>query len=241
MHHPGEVWFLPPEALECGDPKPRRHVLLTSCEDHDDNAVFAYATRSRTEMILGGACYLLNPGAHRYPFTGFEVPTYITPCRLVGAATADMIRMTGRIIDEMPAIRRQLHRALGIGTGTRHAGPASGGLRGSVVQIAPPLARAIGTAYGLLVTEARYSLQHRYQIFVPLLNAAEYESDELDVVAGRDDWTGPLPAALDTALASVRMIQTAFHPVEVTRILPVVATPELMDALDQKLLEFFGF
>src|SRR4051812_27536211 len=126
MRYPGEVWFLPPEARVDGDFKWRRHVLMTTCEQQDDIGIFAYATTVAGEAGFGGASFLIDPSSNTYRHTGFSVPTYVMPCRLVPAASEDMQRLAGRIIDEMPAIRSKLRHALGLGMGTRGAGAASG-------------------------------------------------------------------------------------------------------------------
>jgi hypothetical protein len=54
-HEPGEVWLLPPAAEEGGDPKDRRHVLLTPCGDGKDVGSFAYTSTQTTEARFGAA------------------------------------------------------------------------------------------------------------------------------------------------------------------------------------------
>lgn len=108
MRHPGEVWFLPPDAVEGGDAKQRRHVLLTRCEEHADHCTFAYASSKRTEAAFGAAALLLDPSRTAYGRagrTGFERATYIYPSRLIGAGTEAMRRMTGRLLNELTDLR----------------------------------------------------------------------------------------------------------------------------------------
>jgi hypothetical protein len=91
MQHPGEVWFLPPDVRHGGDPKTRRHVLLTTCGIPGDVAILAYASTQGTEAAFGAANVLLDPYATADGSrgrTGFEHPTYIYPSRLVSAAPA---------------------------------------------------------------------------------------------------------------------------------------------------------
>lgn len=65
MRFPGEVWFLPPDAVERGDAKSRRHVLLTRCEEHEGMGVFAYGSTKDTEAAFGAAHLLLDPARTR--------------------------------------------------------------------------------------------------------------------------------------------------------------------------------
>lgn len=239
MHHPGEVWYLPPEVFPGGDPKGRRHLLLTRCEDENDHGIFAHATRSATEPGYGATAYLLNPDAQRYRTTGFDAPTYIVLSRLVCALAEQMTRKTGRIVDAMPVIRTHLHRALGIGTGTRYSGKATGGLRGSIVKFTPAVAHDIDATLGLLVTEPRYSLQRRYQLVLPLLDPAEYEADEFDFTVTREMWVGQHNHMPSTVLIALRLIQSVFHPTDIGQVLPVSATAAMMEEIDRKLLVLF--
>jgi hypothetical protein len=192
MRYPGEVWFLPPESRVERDFKWRRHVLLTTSEEQGDIGIFAYASTSGIEAAFGGASIVIDPYLSAYRHTGFSAPTHVMPCRLVPAGSEDMQRMAGRIIDEMPAIRRELRRALGLGTGTRAAGGAAGSLRGCVVELGDALAAESGFRRGVIVTEARYSLARRYQLLIPLLDGAEYDSQSDDVVAIGKPWAGEI-------------------------------------------------
>jgi hypothetical protein len=240
MRYPGEVWFLPPEARAEGDFKWRRHVLLTPCGEQGDIGIFAYASTAAIESAFGGASVLIDPYANAYRHTGFSAPTYVMPCRLVPAASEDMQRMAGRIIDEMPAIRSELRRALGLGTGTRAGGSASGSLRGCVVELGDSLAAESGFRLGVLVSEGGYSLAHRYQLLIPLLDATEYDTQPDDVVAIGKAWAGEIRPGLVTAILAVRLIQTAFHPLEIARVLPVVVDDTTIAEVDRALIRVFG-
>jgi hypothetical protein len=240
MRYPGEVWFLPPESRAEGDFKWRRHVLLTTCEEQGDIGIFAYASTSDVEAAFGGASIVIDPYRSAYRHTGFSAPTHVMPCRLVPAASEDMQRMAGRIIDEMPAIRSELRRALGLGTGTRAAGGASRNLRGCVVELGDALAEETGFRLGVIITEAGYSLARRYQLVIPLLDEREYGSQPDDVVAIGTPWAGEIRPPLERVILAVRLIQTAFHPLEIARVLPVVVDDATMGEIDRALLRVFG-
>jgi hypothetical protein len=150
-----------------------------------------------------------------------------------------MIQRTGRIIDQLPAIQDRLRRALGIGTGTRDSGPAVGSLRGSVVEFASHVVEELDATHGLLLSEPRYSLQRRFQLYLPLLDPDEYETDPFDVILTSGDWTSPVSQLPPQTLAALRLVQTVFHPRHIVRILPVTATGGAMEEIDRKLIALF--
>lgn len=240
MRYPGEVWFLPPEAREHGDPKMRRHVLLTTCAEDDDIGVLSYASTAAVEAAFGGATLLLDPSAHAYRHTGFTRPTYITPCRLISAGSEQMVRLMGRIIDELPDIRRELRRALGLGTGTAASSSGTGSLRGHVVVLSDALADECGALYGMVVTEHGYSAAGRYQLFIPVLDAEEFRAEPDDVVVTGEAWLRAMSPHPSTAIVATRLIQTAFQPLDVKAVLPVLGSETTLRAIDRALIEIFG-
>ena len=135
-HHPGEVWFLPPEAEEGGDPKGRRHVLLTPCEHSGGICILAYASTQSTEAHFDAGFLLVDPATSGSPRCGFTRPSYVYPSRLVPAVPENLLRMTGRLVEEMTQLRLVLREALGIGTGAARDEDSSscvGGWCGSAV------------------------------------------------------------------------------------------------------------
>jgi hypothetical protein len=244
MQHPGEVWFLPPDAREGGDPKARRHVLLTPCTVATEIAIFAYASTQGTESAFGAANVLLDPFATTYGGsgrTGFEHPTYIYPSRLVTVAPANLARFAGRIIDEMAAIRAKLHEALGIRTGTSAGqGPATGSWRGRVVRFSDEFADELGCNHGVVVTEPAYSNAQRYQTVVPLLDPEEFEPNENDLIVTDQPWVTKLDPRLQGAWLAVNMVQTVFHPIEISRWSGATLDEGTMAELDIYLLNLFG-
>jgi hypothetical protein len=240
QRHPGEVYFLPPEAREDGDPKTRRHVLLSACDDDSDIVALAYASTAGTEAAFGASYVLLDPYATQYQGTGFDQPTYIYPSRLVSVGVDALTKPVGIVVDEMQQIREKLRIALGLGTGTV-AGTllAAGSLRGRVVQFSASVLQETEAAYGLIVTEPRYSLQQRYQHVIPILDAGEYEPAAGDVVVTDTLWLREM-GKFDSAILAVPMVFSVFHPVEVSRPLSVVVDDPTIAAVDEALIQLFG-
>lgn len=227
MRYPGEVWFLPPEDRVGGDIKWRRHVLLLSCEDDEDVATLAYASTSDVEAVFGGASILVNPT--RSPRCGFSAPTYVAPCRLVAAASEDMERLAGRLSRDMVPLRRALHRALGIGRGQES-------LRGRIVELSEELSAKAGFRMGVIVTEPSYSLARRFQLIVPLLDAAEYFPKPGDVIVSEVKWLD----RTRNGILAIDLVQTAYHPTEVARTLGRAVDEETIARIDQALVRMFG-
>src|SRR5205807_4122118 len=158
------------EAVE-GDDKDRRHVLLTDCgDDQRLMATFAYASRQPTEADHGAANHLVNPVRTTYRGTGFKEPTYVYPSRLIAYDSRELVdrELVGRLMDDIVPIRDQLRYALGIGTGTAYGtGSAQGSYRGRIALLAAELRDQSGWELAIVVTEALYSKQRRFQTIIP--------------------------------------------------------------------------
>jgi hypothetical protein len=211
---PGEVWFLPPQAEEGGDDKPRRHVLLTSL-DEDEGGVFAYASTQRTEAAFGATYLPIDPAVAAGHGTGFTKLTRVYPSRLVPAAAEDFLRMTGRINEEMPRLRVLLREALGIGTGTALDGTSGASWRGMVVRLSLVRRRSTGYEFGIVLTEHRYSARRRYQIIVPMENLAEFQPVKGDVVIADQVWCRTVSPVMAGAILAVGDIQSVFHQTDI--------------------------
>jgi hypothetical protein len=244
MRYPGEVWFLPPEARPGGDPKGRRHVLLTACADADDVGIMAYASTQPTEAEYGAAHVLLNPDATGYGrrgFIGFSRPTYVYPSRLIPALAEDFQRMAGRIIDEMPELRLALQHALGLGTGSSTGtGAAAGSWRGRVVSLTVDMEREIGFGQGIIVTEPTYSSMERYQLFVPIDSLAQFDPRDGDVVISSHDLSLALNHPSHGVLIAAPEVQSVFHPTELSGWTGATADEGTMRRIDAALAELFG-
>ena len=183
MNYSGQVHFIPKDADEDGDSKFRRHLLLANCDDDAEVASLAYCSSQPTEAGHGAANVLVNPTRTTYRGTGFDVPTYVYPSRIVIVDPGDLEDPRGRVMDEMWKIREELSKALGLGTGTSSGpGSAAGSWRGRYVRLAAPLAQDLRATYAVIVTDPEYSKAERYQTVVPILSAEEYDPQDRDVI-----------------------------------------------------------
>lgn len=143
-----------------------------------------------------------------------------------------MEERVGRIVEELPALRRSLRSALGIGTGScGGSGVAGGSWRGRVVVPRPAVAEEVDCEHALIVTEPRYSLRERYQIVVPLLDPDLFEPHKLDV-----------PLSVGTVgprIAAVNMVQSVFHHRDIRRATEVAVDELALRRIDVALLKLF--
>lgn len=239
-HVPGEVHWLPPEAIGGGDPKERRQVLLSACPPDTETVTFAFGSTKGTEASLGATHLVLNPFATNYRGTGFDEPTYIYLSRLFSTHVDELGQPVGQIVYELPSLLRLMGIALGLGTGTAIHGRAAGSLRGRVVQFSRELRESVGANYGIVVTEPRYSVRRRYQTIIPIVNGAEYGSTLYDiaVAASGAPWLAALE--LETAVLTVPDVFSAFHASRIANVLPTAVDEATMNALDEALRVHFG-
>jgi hypothetical protein len=239
-HEPGEVWLLPPAAEEGGDPKVRRHVLLTSRADSGGVGTLAYASTSVTEARFGAAHLFVDPAVSRSPRLGFARPSYVYPSRLSLAYTADLLRITGRITDEMPLLWMALRQALGMaGAGTR-APLAAPNWRGRVIRLTSGVSASIGCEHGIVVTEPAYSSRERYQIIVPVVDSGEFEPEPGDVEITEGDWLRAVAPSARGLVAAVPDAQSVFHPLEIDGWTGATGDDGTMRRIDEALVRLFG-
>jgi hypothetical protein len=239
MPTPGDVFYLPPEEREGRDKRDRPHLLLSVVSVHAETVTLAYGSTRNTDALHGAEHVFVNPGGmHRG--TGLVQPTYIYPSRLVSYPAEALPSRSGRIADELPAIRASLARAIGLGTGVT-SGPNLPGFnrRGRVVALAPELAADWDLKYAAVVTEPRYSCSGYQQTVVPILDEA-CEIRELDVVLTDDPFYGQLGSEYRTTILAVPMIATIYAPEHITGFFDLLVPESAMRQLDGSLVRHFG-
>jgi hypothetical protein len=242
MPGPGQVYYLPPELREGPGKGDRPHLVLSLCAPGADTSTFAYGSTKATDALRGAAHVLVDPGAGRCGGTGLSRPTYFYPSRLLTFAIDDLPEPAGRIVDELPAIRRQLRGALGLGQGvTREPNARGANRRGRIAEYTPAISQELGATHCLLVTESRYSRTALQQTTIPLLNAMEFNATPGDVlVQNTSGWQGRFALRLHPLLIAVPMITTVHERDGIARYTRTIVSEETMRDVETALVLHFG-
>ena len=234
---PGDVFYLRREAGEPRTKGPRPHLLLhPRTPRQDDPLTLAFGSTKNTDAQYGAEHVLVDPLASTRPGTGLSRPTYVYTSRLVSAGVGELGPVRGRIVDEMPAIRQSLVRALGLGTGvTREMNAWGSNRRGRLVETTRAVVEEWGIDHALVVTEPHYSREGYQQTVVPLLDDS-FEASELDVVLDDRAWLGFLAERYGAGSLAVPMVSTLFLPDHIARFLNIVAPAEVMSEVERGLV-----
>jgi hypothetical protein len=242
MPDPGQVYYLPPELREGPGKGDRPHLVLSLCAPGADTSTFAYGSTRATDAVHGAAHVLVDPSATRFGRTGLFHATYFYPSRLLTFAIDDLPEPAGRIIHELPAIRAQLRRALGIGQDvTGEANSRGANRRGRIAEYTPAISEELGATHCLVVTEPRYSRAALQQTTIPLLNAMEYDATPGDVlVQNTSAWQGRFALRIHPVLLAVPLITTVHERDSIARYTRTIICEGTMRDVDAALLLHFG-
>lgn len=184
----------------------------------------------------------MDPFATRYRRTGLSQPTYFYPSRLVSRPTDDLPEPSGRIIDELSAIRQQLRLALGLGRGvTTERSYRGSNRRGRIALYSPWLAEEMEATHCVVITEPGYSRTSFQQTTIPILNEADYETRPGDLLLRRtgSDWLRSFTDA-DALIVAVPMITSVYERDSIARYLGDVVSEQTMRNVDAALVKHFG-
>ena len=242
MPGPGQVYYLPPELREGPGKGDRPHLVLSLCAPGADTSTFAYGSTKATDALRGAAHVLVDPCEPRRSGTGLSRPTYFYPSRLLTFAIDDLPEPAGCIVDALPAMRRQLRRALGLGQGVTHEASFRGAnRRGRIAEYGPNISRELGATHGLVVTESRYSRASLQQTTIPLLNAMVYDATPGDVLVQNTlDWQGRFALRLHPLLLAVPMITTVHERDSIVRYTRTIVSEATMRDVEAALVLHFG-
>jgi hypothetical protein len=237
----GNLYILPAEEDPGGDPKDRAHLVVSLIDPLSDLITLAYCSTQGTEADLGSPNVLIDPAGPAFAVTGLREATYVYPSRRVTEEILRLGQPIGRVLDEMPAVRRELRSALGIGLGTAHTpGTALGSLRGQLIQLGPILADQLATWYAIVVANPTYARKQRYLNIVPLFDADEYEPATVDTVCDRRAWAAGL-ALPENILVCISATCSCYgsDPNHLDAVLGRVVDDETMQSIDDALVRHF--
>jgi hypothetical protein len=242
MPDAGQVYFLPPEAREIakGD---RPHLVMSLCPPGAETVTFAYGSTQGTDAANGAAHVLVDPFKTAFRATGLTRATYFYPSRLISyPADTPFPAPAGRIIDDLPVLRKQLKRALGFGTGvTFEADRRRSNRRGRIAEYSAEASSELDARFCIVVTEPNYSRADLQQTTIPLLDASEFEEHEGDVLM-RDHggWFRGLMGRRMDFIVAVPLIHTVYARTDLARYTGTIVDEETMRQIEAAMALHFG-
>lgn len=238
----GHVYYLPPEFREGPGKGDRPHLVLSLCAPGAETSTFAYGSTRATDAVNGAAHVRVDPFATPFRGTGLSRPTCFYPSRLLTYAIEDLPEPCGRVIDELPAIQRQLMRALGLGQGvTREASYRGANRRGRIAEYAPAISEDLGATHCLVVTDPRYSRTALQQTTIPLLDAMQYDPSPGDVLVGNTSaWQGRFSLRVHPILLAVPLITSVHERDSLARYTRTIVSEDTMREVETALVLHFG-
>lgn len=221
----GHVFILPPDRVPSSDAKDRGYVLLNRCAPPAPGTL-AYRSSKPTERDQFGAPAVSLPASasvaptfRRYGDRGAQ-PTgndsLLYPTRLVSWPSADLVRSSQTVTTLLRSIRQTTSIALGMGTGTHVS--AGLGHRGKLLRLSDRGNRVLPFRWGVILTEARYSAEQRWQVVAPVFRSVHKPlpndvrvGDQADPESPAPKWLSVINPAWGGAVLSGALICSVSH------------------------------
>ena len=239
-HTPGDIFSLPPDDRDRPDPKLWRPHILASHLDVDPHvATIVYCSTKGDEARRRVAApnVFIPKDSSTFKATGLTDATYAYPSRLLTCKVSDLDEHMGILMDEMPALRQALRRAIGHGMGVQGdaTSPARSSLRGMIVLFTESFKDTIGTPFGVIISEPAYSNERRFQNIIPIFEGNEYR--RLGGVAVEEPWLAV--AGWSKGLIVPRMVQSCLTQCDIKRALGVLNVGKMREVDDILMERFF--
>lgn len=175
-----------------------------------------------------------------------ESSSLVYPTRLVSWPAAGLTRSSESVTTLLKSIRQATSTALGIDTGTHLT--AGQGHRGKLLRLSDKGAAVLPFRWGVLLTEARYSLQQRWQIVVPVFRSARkplpnnvQAGDQSGVDASPPTWLSAINPQWTGAVLSCALVCSVSHlDGQIDRIDPATLDTGTLEAVERELIARFA-
>lgn len=198
----GSVFPIPLTARHIRDNKQVRPFLLLSRVTGEELGTLALMTTKRTETLFHAPMYEVVDRRGKQLLPGQEESLVDLTSYIFRRADA-LVESDGTHARHLPAIRKLLKSALGIGSGV---GPGGAGrsIRGHLVRMSAEIAEMYAFGFGVVLTQHEYSAARRLQALVPVMDMGaflrageaitDFERVETDVIpAPTAEWIRQLP------------------------------------------------
>jgi hypothetical protein len=222
--------------------KPRPFTLATPCGEGMLGTLI-YGSTQETEKSAGAACVAVSPMAEAEGVNrnGLRARSYFYPGTLLAVRHDHLPSHSGFLGKSLPELRVALRVALGVGRGSCLGPDApAGSCRGRIVALNPVFARAIRTAFAVVLTEPRYSAERNYQIILPVFTTFTRGGDGFDLLVYARDWLNAFPAPVDRVLLPIPLTQSVWHGTHIARETEHVVDDETLREIDRRLCDYFS-
>lgn len=241
MSRTGDIYNLRVEAHPDADRKPGRPWLLVHTPaEQATQWVFAYGTTKDTEAVEGA-----TPLDLRWKrLSGQTAESRFFTIRLRNEEPEAAGERVGHARGRAGDIRTALSADLGIGTGVG-MGPAGSIERGQVVALHSAVTERIGASWALLVTRPAYASLRRYQLLIPIHDAADVDVQHGEITSSAG-WVAALPGAPAEVVIAVPSLFSECEsgrprsPGGIVGVVRARLAPGSMAAVDQALRDYFG-
>jgi mRNA-degrading endonuclease toxin of MazEF toxin-antitoxin module len=171
----GSVFPIPLKARHIRDNKRIRPFLLLSRVAGEELGTLALMTTTRTETLHRAPMYEVEDRRGKQSLPGQEESLVDLTSFIFRRADA-LIQSGGTHARHLPAIRKLLKSALGIGSGVGPGGTGQS-IRGHLVRMSAEIAEMYAFGFGVVLTQHEYSAARRLQALVPVMDMGPFLSD----------------------------------------------------------------
>jgi hypothetical protein len=220
--------------------KPRPFALATLCNP-EVRGTLVYGSTQETEQKCGAAFIEVAPRLDGVNRNGLRARTYFLPGALFRTAHDELPAHSGTLGASLPALRRALRTALGIGQGScLSSGAPRGSRRGRIVELKADLAMHVRTRFGVLLTELGYSRMKNYHLVLPVFPRMAPAADEQVLSIASPSWLAAFPQPAKVVLFPVRVTQSVWYSDDIARETNYVIDNQTLREIDRRLCDYFS-
>lgn len=239
-YRPGHVFWMPRGATWLNQDKPRPFVLATGCRAGTLGTLMYGSTRS-TEAGAGAASVVIPPLREGVNRNGLVERTHFYPGILVRDRYDVLPMHSGSVGRHLDALRKALHRALGIGRGScMTPGAPAGSRRGRIVKLKRELSRSMRTPFAVLLTEAGYSRERNYHVILPLVRGSEHSPAPGVLRIDSREWFAVFRTPTRSVFLPIPVVNSIWYHRGIERETEYVVDEESLAEIDRHLCAYFS-
>jgi hypothetical protein len=244
----GHVFILPHREVPSSDQKDRGYVLLNRCTP-PSQATLAYRSSQHTEAanhspVLPVGEQAPSPWNRQHARRGGSTAprSYVYPTRLV-YWDSSRLAQSGDVVKNTKGLRTAIAQSLGLVPAADAALgelPVSG-YRGRLLRLSDAGTRRLAFRWGVILTAARYSMERRWQVVVPIFAPGRALAPHDVQLGSKSPWLAAINPAWTDAILSCTLVCSVSHlDGQVDTILTESVDDPTLQATEQMLRARFG-